>query len=151
MCNTPAPRHRAAWTLIILTFLIFRDVRKSPLRASCHQRSDGQKGTPLCASSRVIRRFTEGYPVAIRSSLLFFRERGNNSAQSSLSSLTPLGEPGALCASLPKLFPKVSPGPRLCTPTTARPGTRADAGRRMYRVYPGVHTGRHGMEAVYPP
>ena len=65
-----------------------------------------RKGGPFCAEDPNIRCFTEGYPRSIRSFTPFFPERRSNNAQSSIPTVTPLGEGGRLCAHVPN-YPKV--------------------------------------------
>jgi len=55
-----------------------------------HQRSDGRTERPPCAHDPNQWGFTEGCPVAIRSSRSFFPERRSNSAHHCPPSVTPL-------------------------------------------------------------
>ena len=95
---------------------------------------------PLCAEVLNHRRNREVYPRTIQSFINLSLGRRENSAQSSLPSITPLGEQGALCASLSLLFTGLSPGLR--HGTTAEQVVRS-VHQSMYEgtvVYPGVYT-----------
>jgi len=63
------------------------------------QRLDGRKVRGLCAEVPDHRGFTVVYPNVIQSFIRLLREGGYNSAQSSLTSVTPLGPRRSLCAS----------------------------------------------------
>lgn len=81
--------------------------------------SDGRKGGPLCAEGLNHRGYPKGYPTVIQSFTLYLPGRRSNSAQSGSPFITPLGKGGALCASYPKLFSSLSPGPRSSVPRPA--------------------------------
>jgi len=122
------------------------------MRIGCEQQSSTigwPEGGGLCAHDLNHRGNTEGYPCAIQSLHPISRERAGNSAQHSLSSLTPL-RPGGFHSPPTQGYSLPEPrAPSLRTSACAGDAARTGQCRRGWWVYPGW-VGRHSRRGCIP-
>jgi len=109
-------------------------------------RLDGRKVGALCAEVPNHRDIPGGYPEAIQSFITLCTERASSLRRVSLSSVTPLGPRGPLCASSLILISRLSPGLRhSCSVRTLTSVLQTGTGMVYTQgctgcIYPGWHT-----------